>query len=93
MFQTIVEEIEIRFYLALTESRLAVQDVEVVVHAGGQQEVLMSWMPLQPPHAATHRTVAERPAHVAAVPQQHVLIVAASRDSGQQVQRMSDCGY
>lgn len=80
----------VSFYRALTESWLAMQDVEVVVHACCQQEVLMSWMPLQAPHSAAHWIVAERLPHVPAVPQQHVLIIAASRDIGQQEQRMSD---
>lgn len=66
----------------LTESWLAMQDVEVVVHAGCQQEVLMGWVPLQPPHSAAHGSVAERLPHIAAIPQQHVLIVAAGRNTG-----------
>lgn len=71
---------------ALTESRLAMQDVEAVVHAGRQQEVLLGWMPLQPPHAAPCGIVAERLSHVPAIPKQHVLVVAA----GEQVCEVSD---
>lgn len=69
------------------------QDVEAIVHAGCQQEVLMGWVPLQPPHAAAHASVAKRLPHVPAVPQQHVLIVAAARatrDIRQQVQKRRD---
>lgn len=69
-------------HCALTESWLAMQDVEVVVHAGCQQEVLLGWMPLQPPHSSAHGSVAERLPHVPAVPQQHVLVVAAGCNKG-----------
>lgn len=65
------------FRLRLTKGRLAVQDMEVIVHAGCQQQVLMGRMPLQPPHSATHGTLTERLPHVPAIPQQNPLIIAA----------------
>jgi len=55
---------------------VAVQDVEVVVHAGGQQQVRVAGVPLQTPHAPAHRRLTEGLPHVPAVPQQHLLIVA-----------------
>lgn len=69
----------LRCYLlpALTKSWLAMQDMEVIVHAGCQQKVLMGWMPLQPPHSTTHGTLTERLPHVPAIPQQNLLIIAA----------------
>lgn len=63
--------------IMLTKGRLAVQDVEVIVHAGCQQQVLMGRVPLQPPHSTTHGTLTERLPHVPAIPQQNLLIVAA----------------
>lgn len=63
----------------LTKRWLAVEDVEVIVHAGCQQQVRMAWMPLQPPHSSTHRTLTEGLLHVAAIPEQNLLIIAASR--------------
>lgn len=61
----------------LTEGQLAVQDVEVVVHAGRQQQVLMGRVPLQPPHSTTHGALTERLPHVPAIPQQNLLVIAA----------------
>ena len=63
---------------------MAVQDVEVVVHAGGQQQVGVGGVPLQTPHAPTHRRLAEGLTHTPAVPQQHLLIVAEEEEEGEE---------
>lgn len=67
------------FNLILTKGRLAVQDMEVFMHAGCQQQVLMGRMPLQPPYATTHGILTERLLHVPTIPQQYIFIVAAQR--------------
>lgn len=51
------------------------KDVEVIMHAGCQQQVLMGGMPLQSPHSTTHWSLTEGLPHVSAVPQQNLLIV------------------
>lgn len=56
------------------------KDMEVIVHAGCQQQVLMGWMPFQPPYPTTHGTLTERLLHVPAIPQQNLLIIAARRE-------------
>ncbi|PWA18483.1 hypothetical protein CCH79_00009958 [Gambusia affinis] len=58
-------------------SLLAVEDVEVIMHAGSQQQVVMAGMPLQSPHPASHSALPEGLPHVPAVPQQDLLIIAA----------------
>lgn len=60
----------------ITHGLLAVENVEVIVHAGSQQQMLLGWMPLQTPHPSSQSTFAERPPHVAPIPQQDVLVVA-----------------
>lgn len=53
------------------------EDVEVIMHTGSQQQVLIAGMPLQPPHPASHSALPEGLLHVPAVPQQDLLIIAA----------------
>lgn len=55
--------------------------MEVIVHAGCQQQVLIGRMPLQPPHSATRWTLTERLPHVPAIPQQNLLIIATEREA------------
>lgn len=69
--------------LTLTEDRLAVQDMEIIMHAGCQQQLLMGWMPLKPPHSTTHGILTEWLPHISAIPQQYLLIIAAERSTRQ----------
>lgn len=65
----------------LTQGLLAVKDMEVVVHAGCQQQVLIGRMPLQPPDSTTHGALTDRLPHVPSIPQQNLLIIAARREA------------
>ena len=69
-------------FLRLTKGLLAVQDVEVIMHAGSQQKVLLGWMPLQSPDSTTKRALTEGLTHAPAVPQQHLLIIALAGKFG-----------
>ena len=75
--------------LILTKGLLAVQDMEVVMHAGCQQQVLLGRMPLQPPYATAHRNLTERLLHVPTIPQQYLFIVATQRHMTYDTRHMS----
>ncbi len=54
-----------------------VEDMETVVHTGGEKTPSVA--PLDAPDAAADVRVAQRRLHAARVPQQHVLVVAGNK--------------
>lgn len=60
----------------LTHSLLAVENMEVIMHTCSQQQVLLTWVPLESPNAPTNSSLTQGLFHIPPVPKQDVLIVA-----------------
>lgn len=48
---------EVNYVPPLTHGLLAVEDLEATVHAGCQEQMVVDWVPLEPPYPSLHGCV------------------------------------